>query len=104
MPAAKKKSRILVVLSDGTSNEIKAERSNVLRLFQSIDTAANDVVFYDPGVGTVGAYDNWNRWWIRTKEFLGLAFGMGLDDNVLDAYQFLIDNWREGDRIFPLRF
>ncbi|MEM7068306.1 MAG: DUF2235 domain-containing protein [Pseudomonadota bacterium] len=104
MPAKKSKSRTLVVLCDGTSNEIKADRTNVLRLFQCVDTSAGNVVFYDPGVGTVGAYSNWNRWWIKAKELLGLAFGKGLDDNVLDAYQFLINNWQEGDRIYLFGF
>ncbi|MEM7215428.1 MAG: DUF2235 domain-containing protein [Pseudomonadota bacterium] len=100
----KKAPKKLVVLCDGTSNEIEAERTNVLRLFQCVETMSSEVIFYDPGVGTVGAYSNWNRWWIWTKEIMGLAFGKGLDDNVLSAYQFLIDNWEPGDKIYLFGF
>lgn len=100
----KTSSRNLILLCDGTSNEIKADRTNVLRLFQAAIKSDEDIVFYDPGVGTVGAYSNWSRWWVKAKEIMGLAFGKGLDDNVLDAYHFLVNNWREGDRIYLFGF
>lgn len=35
---------------------------------------------------------------------MGLALGYGLDENVLSAYRFLVENWREGDRIFLFGF
>ena len=35
---------------------------------------------------------------------IGLAFGYGLDDNVLSAHKFLVENCREGDRIFLFGF
>jgi len=35
---------------------------------------------------------------------LGLATGYGLDDNVLRAYHFLIDNYEDGDDIFLFGF
>ncbi|MEM9277797.1 MAG: DUF2235 domain-containing protein [Pseudomonadota bacterium] len=106
MAAAKRKTKSIVILCDGTSNEIKNERTNVLRLYQCIDNSDETVVFYDPGVGTVGAFSGWTRnWlWIRLKELFGLAFGAGLDRNVLEAYQFLIDTWKEGDRIYLFGF
>src|SRR3546814_5994685 len=44
----------------------------------------------------------------RTKQkflgVLGLAMGYGLDDNVLGAYRFLVENWEEGDRIYLFGF
>jgi uncharacterized protein (DUF2235 family) len=30
--------------------------------------------------------------------------GYGLDTNVLAAYQFLVNHWRAGDRIYPSGF
>src|SRR3546814_18283008 len=30
--------------------------------------------------------------------------GYGLDDNVLGAYRFLVENWEEGDRIYLFGF
>jgi uncharacterized protein (DUF2235 family) len=34
----------------------------------------------------------------------GLATGYGLDDNVLSAYEFLIENYEEGDELFMFGF
>ena len=35
---------------------------------------------------------------------IGLAFGYGLDDNVLASYQFIVENHREGDDIYLFGF
>jgi uncharacterized protein (DUF2235 family) len=35
---------------------------------------------------------------------MGLATGYGLDDNLLAAYGFLVQNWREGDQIYLFGF
>lgn len=35
---------------------------------------------------------------------LGLATGYGLDDNILSAYEFLIDQYQDGDEIFLFGF
>ena len=35
---------------------------------------------------------------------MGLATGYGLDDNVLAAYAFLVQHWREGDQIYLFGF
>src|SRR5450631_2717585 len=39
-----------------------------------------------------------------TKMVLGLATGYGLDDNVLAAYDFLIDHYQDGDAVYLLGF
>jgi len=104
MATAKPKNKSIVILCDGTSNEIKTDRTNVLRLFRCASKDDTEIVFYDPGVGTVGAYKTWSRVWQKIKEVYGLAFGSGLDDNVLDAYQFLIENWNKGDKIYLFGF
>ncbi|MET4445943.1 uncharacterized protein (DUF2235 family) [Bradyrhizobium sp. GM2.2] len=36
--------------------------------------------------------------------FLGGAFGQGLDDNIRLAYEWLIENYRDGDEIFIFGF
>lgn len=45
----------VVILCDGTSNEISQNRTNVLRFYGALEKGSNQVVFYDPGVGTFGA-------------------------------------------------
>lgn len=47
--------RNIVLLLDGTSNEIAADRTNVLRLYGTLEKSAKQIVYYDPGVGTFGA-------------------------------------------------
>jgi len=52
----------------------------------------------------VGDYDSWQLIKQRVREFLGLATGYGLDDNVLDAYRFLCTRYEEGDAIWLFGF
>lgn len=112
-PAAKPRGRNLVVLCDGTGNElggalagdIGAIRiSNVLKLYRIAEKGKTQLVYYTPGVGTVGRVDFLYRWKQKALQVIGLATGYGLDDNVLGAYRFLVENWEEGDHIFLFGF
>jgi uncharacterized protein (DUF2235 family) len=88
----------IVLLCDGTSNEISQDRTNILRLFGTLEKGEKQVVFYDPGVGTFGAENAWSYSYRKTVEILGLATGWGLDQNVKEAYRFLIDHYDDGKR------
>jgi uncharacterized protein (DUF2235 family)/membrane protease YdiL (CAAX protease family) len=92
--------RKLVVLLDGTGNEIKTNLSNVLKFYRMLEKDDDQLVYYDPGVGTIGTPGWWDQLKVRFQGLLGLALGYGLDDNVLDAYSWLCRNWREGDLIY----
>jgi len=94
----------IVVCCDGTSNEIKDNISNVLKLFRVVKKDANQYVFYDPGVGTLSQNDQWGQIRYKFKGVLGLATGYGLDDNILEAYNFLIDHYEDGDQIYLFGF
>ena len=100
--------RNIVICSDGTGNEISENISNVLKLYRvtrkTDRTEPRQLVFYDPGVGTLARPDPWNTLKQNTAMVMGLAFGYGLDDNVLAAYEFLIDNWERGDQIYLFGF
>jgi uncharacterized protein (DUF2235 family) len=76
----------IVLLSDGTGNAAsKVWRTNVWRLFQSLDlTNSLQVAIYDDGVGSSS---------FKPLAILGGAFGWGLKRNVLDLYTFLCRNW-----------
>lgn len=88
----------IVILLDGTSNEISADRTNILRLYGTLEKSDAQLVYYDPGVGTFGAENSWSRWWRKAVEIWGLATGWGLDQNVKEAYRFLVDNYDDGKR------
>lgn len=90
--------KTIVILLDGTSNEIKANRSNILRLYGCLKKSDQQLVYYDPGVGTLGGEGAWSRLWQKTIELWGMFTGWGIDENVKDAYRFIIDHYDDGKR------
>jgi uncharacterized protein (DUF2235 family) len=100
--------RNIVICCDGTGNEISENISNVLKLYRCLrkteKTTPRQIVYYDPGVGTLTRPDPWHRLRQNFNAILGLATGYGLDDNVLAAYRFLAHNWQDGDRIYLFGF
>jgi len=94
----------IVICCDGTGNQINDQISNVLKLYRVLHKTSDQLVYYNPGVGTVGDYDSWQIAKQKVREFLGLATGYGLDDNVLDAYRFLCTHHEDGDEIWLFGF
>ncbi len=97
--------RNIVICCDGTSNEFGSQNTNVVRLVQVLDRRSErQLVWYDPGVGTMpepGFVTALGREW---SVVLGLAFGRGLTANISEAYQFLMDQYEPGDRIHLFGF
>ncbi len=87
----------IVLLLDGTSNEIKTNRSNVLRLYGTLEKSKDQLVYYDPGVGTMGG-GAWLQHWHKVVEVWQMITGFGLDGNVLEAYRFLVTHYDNGKR------
>jgi uncharacterized protein (DUF2235 family) len=94
----------LVICCDGTGNEVEANLSNVLKLFRIVRKGDDQIVYYHPGVGTLSSADPWSRLKSNTLLVLGLATGYGLDGNVLDSYQFLLDHYDDGDQVYLFGF
>ncbi len=92
-------SRDIVLLFDGTSNQIEEDRTNILRLYGSLKRSEDQLVWYHPGVGTMGMGRYVLRWAQKAYEIAGLAFAIGLDDDILNGYRFLATHWQPGDRI-----
>jgi uncharacterized protein (DUF2235 family) len=57
------------------------------------------ILFYDPGVGSMQV-----AFGASINNFLGGAFGVGLMENIEDAYRFLTFNYAPGDHIFVFGF
>src|SRR5882757_4276523 len=88
----------IILLSDGTGNSAaKVWRTNVWRVFESIDLSNSEqVAYYDDGVGTSS---------FKPYAILGGAFGYGLKRNVIDLYKFACRNHRNPeDEIFAFGF
>lgn len=97
--------RNIVICCDGTNNEFGEENTNVVRLIQSLDrTPGKQLLYYDPGIGTlpepstIMAVQKW------TRKVIELAFGAGLIPKVLEAYSFLMNYWEPGDQVFLFGF
>lgn len=91
-------SKRIIILLDGTSNEISRNRTNILRLYGTLEKSADQMVYYDPGVGTFGAENAWLYFWRKLVEIWGMLTGWGLDHNVKEAYRFLVENYDNGKR------
>jgi uncharacterized protein (DUF2235 family) len=89
--------RNIILLSDGTGNSAaKVWRTNVWRLFQSLDLKGSDqIAIYDDGVGTSS---------FLPLAILGGVFGVGLQRNVIAIYKFLCRNYQPGDKIYGFGF
>ncbi len=94
----------IVICCDGTGNEINDHHSNISKLYRVLKRSSGQLVYYDPGLGTMGASSDWARLRQTMEEFAGLALGVGLDRNVLDAYRFLVTHFEDGDRISMFGF
>jgi uncharacterized protein (DUF2235 family) len=94
----------IVICCDGTGNEIEKNSSNVLKLYRLLDKDQQQLVYYDPGIGTIGTQNSWLRHTQQIRQVFSLATGTGLDRNVLDAYRFLIEHYEEDDNIFLFGF
>jgi uncharacterized protein (DUF2235 family) len=99
--------RNIVICLDGTNNQLKAAiNTNVVRLFAmlDLDEPSLQVGYYDPGVGTFSSPSAWTPPARTLSRLAGLAFGAGLRQNLGEAYTYLVDHYRPGDRIFVFGF
>ena len=93
-------SRKLIICFDGTGNDIEQNESNILRLYKCLKHSDDQLVYYEPGVGTRDTRAFTHSWFGKPMRILGLVFGLGLQDNVLRAFEFLCRNYQEGDRLY----
>jgi uncharacterized protein (DUF2235 family) len=93
----------LVLCCDGTWNRADQARggvpcpTNVVRMAYRVAKRAGGVaqiLYYDQGVGTGNVVDRVS----------GGALGEGLEDNIHDAYRFLVGNYEPGDELFLFGF
>lgn len=94
----------IIVCSDGTWNwpdKMEDGRpcpTNVVKMahhIEPVDAEGNaQVVFYDQGVGTE----------TPIRQITGGAFGTGLEQNVKDAYRFILMNYAPGDELWFFGF
>jgi uncharacterized protein (DUF2235 family) len=109
-------SRNIVIFSDGTGQRgglfFDERRSNIYKLFRatrcgpdSLVNPAEQLTFYDPGIGTIPAGQSAiGTLWRRFYNVVSQALGLGLTGNIIDCYAAIIRLSRPGDRIFMFGF
>jgi uncharacterized protein (DUF2235 family) len=97
--------RNIVICCDGTNNKFGPCNTNVVRLTQVAEQdPATQLVYYDPGVGTLpepGALTGFEK---RLSEAKALAFGTDIEAKVGTAYAHLMEVWQPGDLVFLFGF
>jgi uncharacterized protein (DUF2235 family) len=94
----------IVVCCDGTGNQFGDSNSNVVKLASTAVIDERQVLYYHPGVGTMGS-PNARTWLGKKWDVLrGLAFGYGITLGITDAYQYLMQAYEPGDHIYLFGF
>jgi uncharacterized protein (DUF2235 family) len=95
----------IVMCFDGTWNKPADEalprksqvETNVCRFYESVKKKGMDgvkqVTWYDEGVGS--------KWYNR---YIGGAIGAGLESNIVQGYQFLAQEYADGDEVYIVGF
>ena len=84
----------LVLCFDRTRRYPRPETTNAARLFHMLDTADGQFDWYHPGVRMPDRRGRWSmlRWRESAADDARAA--------IAEAYEFLVDRWEPGDRIF----
>ena len=96
----------LAVFCDGTWQDLRCEfPTNVVRLARSVSHHDPDgtpqIVYYDEGIGVAPGV---NRFVDFGVKLIGGALGNGLDQKIMEAYLFLVLNYKPGDEIYVFGF
>ncbi|KAH6655350.1 hypothetical protein BKA67DRAFT_560427 [Truncatella angustata] len=89
--------RTLVICLDGTGDQFDNDNSNIVNFVSCLKkhSPSEQVTYYQSGIGT---YDKGGL-----KNGIGaamdMAVGSGLGIHIKDAYNFLMQNYRDGDKI-----
>ncbi|QQO18192.1 DUF2235 domain-containing protein [Bradyrhizobium diazoefficiens] len=99
----------IVILIDGAGMGYGQSASNVLKMYRCLQgeiESLHQTVFYISGVAGSAAsdFDVWHRFRNNILGVLGQATGYSFDDDVLKAYEFLVQNYRDGDEIYLFGF
>jgi uncharacterized protein (DUF2235 family) len=95
----------IVICCDGTANEFARDNTNVVKLYATlIHDQPSQCTYYHPGIGTMeppGALSAPGR---KLTRIFGLAVGAYLENDIRDAYVFLMQRYEPNDRLFLFGF
>lgn len=92
----------IIICCDGTGNEYGTNNTNLVQTCEVAVRSDEQIVYYDPGVGTGGWEYNEESGILRSTS--DAATGYGLQKNVTDAYIFLMNEFEAGDNVYLFGF
>lgn len=107
--------RNIIVYSDGTGQDggVRPDQrlSNVYKLYRatrigpdSVIDPSKQIAFYDAGLGTESDAHGLLKIQRTIIKMLASVMGRGIGRNIVDCYEFIINHWKPGDRIFIIGF
>ncbi|KIP01203.1 hypothetical protein PHLGIDRAFT_38869, partial [Phlebiopsis gigantea 11061_1 CR5-6] len=100
-----KKPRNLVVCIDGTANQFSENNTHVVELYSRLVADETQLTYYNSGIGTYVAESNpfvRGMQWIENT--LDMAIALHHKRITLSAYQWLSENYVQGDHIYLFGF
>ncbi|KAF8756833.1 hypothetical protein RHS01_04096 [Rhizoctonia solani] len=93
--------RSLVLCFDGTGDQYDHDNSNIVRFVQLLkkDDKKRQMVYYQTGIGTGVGPQPSGVFTSKLSQTLDTMIASGLGDHVRGGYEFLMQNYNEGDRI-----
>ncbi|KLO10064.1 hypothetical protein SCHPADRAFT_878628 [Schizopora paradoxa] len=95
------KHRTVVICFDGTGDEFDMNNSNIVQFFSVLKKGdrKRQIVYYQSGIGTYTIPQVATKLYTATSKTLDLCFAKYLNFHVMGGYKFLMENYKEGDRI-----
>ncbi|KAF8889443.1 hypothetical protein CPB84DRAFT_1448736 [Gymnopilus junonius] len=93
--------RTLVLCFDGTGDQFDSDNSNIIEFFSMLkkDDPAKQLVYYQAGIGTYTVPEIATPMMSKLSQTLDMAIAWNLDAHIMGGYEFLMQNYRAGDRI-----
>lgn len=103
-PTSEPPKRRIVMCFDGTSDFAALYPTHVFRLFRSLARDDNQIIYYAGGVGTLRNSQILSPLKKKLYQTLDLAAGFSIREGFIEAMQFLMRNYRDGDELYFFGF
>ncbi|KAH8828621.1 hypothetical protein DL96DRAFT_1526362 [Flagelloscypha sp. PMI_526] len=92
--------RTLVLCFDGTGDKFQ-NHSNVAEFFSMLkkNDPTKQMVYYQPGIGTYTSHKYLTSLATWASKLFDMMWARSLDDHIMRGYEFIMQNYRAGDRI-----
>ncbi|KAF9473886.1 hypothetical protein BDN70DRAFT_937075 [Pholiota conissans] len=98
--------RTLVLCFDGTGDQFDDDNSNIVNFLSMLkkDTPRQQLVYYQAGIGTYTIPQIAKPMMAKVHKIMDSMVGVHLDAHVMGGYEFLMQNYEAGDKIFLFGF